>query len=318
MPGSTLVTLISIEAAFLTHGALDLELASEEQLSPYNPKLRLLATETGSDEQALDVKATLVGTTKESKLISTFTFSLPVEAELVPGGHAIFDFSAQLDRSYQHMNDRNPQSLNDDYVRTFTISRVSPDRRQISITVKKAGVISSYLHSLAVRPGVDPVEIDLKGFGGTFTCFENGRAVPRMLWVAGGVGITPFLAMYRALRASGQPMPDIQLFYSCRSDEIELVREMTDIEVRVFDSKLSVDSPTVGGRVLHRRRLQASDFDARSDRSARDEPTRSIEKSRLDGATVFVCGPDTFMTDVRSWLEGRLEPARLRFESFDF
>jgi hypothetical protein len=40
----------------------------------------------------------------------------------------------------------------------------------------------------------------------------------------------------RALRAFGQSqsMPGIQLYYSCRSDEIELVRKMTDIELTVL------------------------------------------------------------------------------------
>ena len=302
MPGATLVTLISIEEAFLSHDALDLELVGDEQLSPYNPRLRLLASETPSDPQAPRVKATLVGITKEATNISTFTFGLPAPAELVPGGHAIFDFSDRVERSYQHMNDRDPQSLNDDYVRSFTVSKVSPDRRQISITVKKSGVVSSYLHSLP-SVGAGPVDIDLKGFGGTFTCFERGRAIPHMLWVAGGVGITPFLAMCRALRDSDQAMPEIVLSYSCRRDEIDLVREMTEIDVRVFDSKAAVDRPPVGVRELHRRRVRASDFD---------------DQDLLDRATVFVCGPDGFMADVRSWIEPRVDPARLRFESFDF
>jgi hypothetical protein len=32
-----------------------------------------------------------------------------MEAELVPGGHAIFDFAGRFDRSYRHMNDSDPQ-----------------------------------------------------------------------------------------------------------------------------------------------------------------------------------------------------------------
>lgn len=302
MPGATLVTQITIDEAFYTSSALDLELVGGEQLSPYNPKLRLLATESERDAQPLLVKATLASIQKESKQISTFTFALPTQAELVAGGHAVFDFAGQFDRSYQHMNEDDPQSLNDDYVRTFTVSRISPDRRQISITVKKAGVVSSYLHSLAGRSG-EPVAVDLKGFGGAFTCFEHGRALPHMLWVAGGVGITPFLAMYRSLRDSGQPMPELELFYSCRGDEIELIREMTDIEVHVFDSTAAVQSPAIDLRRHHGRRLRAADFD--------DAPI-------LDRATVFICGPDGFMANVRAWLEPRIEPARLRSESFDF
>jgi ferredoxin-NADP reductase len=302
MPGATLVTRITIDEAFLTSGALDLELAGGEELSPYNPRLRRLASESERDGQSLHVKATLASIQKESKQISTFTFVLPAPAELAPGGHGIFDFAGHFDRSYQHMNDHDPQSLNDDYVRTYTVSRVSPDRRQISITVKKAGFISSYLHALASRHG-EPVEVDVRGFGGTFTCFDHGSALPHMIWVAGGVGITPFLAMYRALRDAGQPMPDVELFYSCRGDEIDLIHEMTDIGVRVFDSTAPVERPAVDLRRYMGRRLRAADFD--------DVPL-------LDRATVFLCGPDGFMADVRSWLEPRIEPARLRSESFDF
>jgi ferredoxin-NADP reductase len=303
MPGATLVTQITIDEAFLTSGALDLELAGGEQLSPYNPRLRLLVSETPNDQRALAVKATLIDIVEESKYISTFTFALPMEAKLVPGGHAIFDFGGRFDRSYRHMDDNDPQSLNDDYVRTYTVSKVATDRLQISITVKRAGVVSSYLHSLARRSGAPPIEVDVKGFGGTFTCFDDGRALPHMLWVAGGVGITPFLAMYRALRRSGQPMPELELFYSCRGDEISLVREITDIRVRVFDSTALAEPPAVALRRFHRRRLRAADFD--------DVPM-------LDRATVFVCGPDGFMADVRSWLDGKVAPAHLRFERFDF
>ncbi|HEY0252070.1 MAG TPA: hypothetical protein VGC41_11115, partial [Kofleriaceae bacterium] len=170
--------------------------------------------------------------------------------------------------------------------------RVSSDRRQISITVKKAGFVSSYLHSLANRR----VEVDVLGFGGSFDAFENGHPLPRMLWIAGGVGITPFLAMYRALRASGEPMPDIELFYACRLDEADLVRELTGITIHIFDSKAPPDSQ------VNRRRIRAEDFDAVT----------------LDGATVFVCGPESFMEDVRSWIEPKVDPARLRFEHFNF
>lgn len=302
MPGASLVTLVTIDEAILTSGALDLELAGDEQLSPYNPKLRLLAAETPSDERTIAMKATLASITRESGLVSTFTFALPAIAEVVPGGYAIFDFAGRFDRSYQHMNEDDPRSLNDDYVRSFTVSKVSPDRREISITVKKSGVISSYLHSLAVRSGA-PIEVDIKGFGGTFTCFEDGRALPHMLWVAGGVGITPFLAMYRALRESGRPMPEIEVLYSCRLDEIELIHEMTDINVKIFDSRTNLVALPGGSRELHRRRLRAADFD---------------DVAMLDRATVFVCGPDGYTADVRSWLEPRIEPARLRFESFGF
>jgi ferredoxin-NADP reductase/predicted pyridoxine 5'-phosphate oxidase superfamily flavin-nucleotide-binding protein len=302
MPGATLVTVLSVDEAYLTDGALDLELVGAEQLSPYNPRSRPLAHELPSDRKELDLKATLIDITAESKRISTFTFALSEPAEVVPGGHAIFDFSDQVKTGYQHMNSLYPQSLNDDHVRAFTVSKLSPDRRQLSITVKKAGLVSGYLHALSSRRD-PPVEVSLKGFGGTFTCFEQGHAMPHMLWVAGGVGITPFLAMHRALRDSGRPLPEIELFYACRQDEIELIRELTDLEVRVFDSKALVQPAAVERRQFHRRRLTQADF--------QDLPL-------LERATVFVCGPPGFTADVTAWLEPRVDPSRLRFERFGY
>jgi uncharacterized protein len=302
MPGTSLVTVITIDEAFFTSGALDLELIGVEQLSPYNPVARALATEAPTDRTAVELEARLIDITKDSKGISTFTFVLPEPVDVVPGGFAIFDFSRQVKRWYQHMNDLAPQSLNDDHVRTFTVSKLSSDRRQLSITVKKSGVISSYLHSVSMNRE-EPVVLTLKGVGGTFTCFEQGRALPHMLWVAGGVGVTPFLAMYRALRDFRQPMPEIELLYACRHDEVELVRELFDVKVQVFDSTAPSLQAGSGLRAVHRRRLNAGDF---------------AGNPLLERATVFVCGPESLMADVRSWLDGKVDPARLRVERFGY
>jgi ferredoxin-NADP reductase len=197
------------------------------------------------------------------------------------------------------MNDRWPQSLNDDRVRTYAVSKISPGRRQISITVAKAGLVSSYLHML--KSPVEPFEATIKGFGGTFTCFEGGQALPHMLWVAGGVGITPFLAMYRALRESGRPIPGIDLAYACRLEEVNLLRALAGVRVRLFDSKAHAAPAGDAAWQFYRRRMEAADFS---------------DDTLLARATVFVCGPDALMANVTSWLEGRVEPGRLRLERF--
>ncbi len=302
MPGATLVTLIEIDSAYLTTGALDLELVGPEQMSPYNPKLRLLASEAPASQKSLSLAATLVGIKKESARISTFSFALPEAVDLVPGGHAIFDFSRHAERQYRHMNEGNPQSLNDDYVRTYTVSAISQDRRQIAITVKKSGVVSSFLHAQTLDDH-PPLEIELKGVGGVFTCFDAGGVAPEMIWVAGGAGITPFLAMYRALRASGQPMPKIELYYACRGDELDLIAEMTDIPVRVFDSTPAARTADTALRSFYQRRIRADDL---------------LDAHKLGHKTVFVCGPAGLMADVSAWLDGKVEASRLRFESFTF
>lgn len=39
-----------------------------------------------------------------------------------PGQYAVFSFKEDLDMGYSHMRDDDPTSLNDDYIRTFTVS----------------------------------------------------------------------------------------------------------------------------------------------------------------------------------------------------
>jgi len=300
MPGATLVTVVSLDEAYVTSGALDLELVGPEELSPYNPPVRPLATEAPRDRSAVSLRAKLVGIARDSKRISTFTFEVDEPLDVVPGGYVVLDFSARISRVYQHMNDRHPQSLNDDLVRTFTVSKIEGGGRRFSITVKKSGVVSSYLHGLSMTP--EPFDVIVKGVGGTFSHIEDGRALGRMVWVAGGVGVTPFLAMYRALRASGDPMPQIDLLYACRDDEVALVRELTEVRVQIFDSRGTAEIPTSGALAKHARRMRAGD----------------VTPLVGDGATVFVCGPPGLIKDVASWVDGSLEPSKLRVERFEF
>ena len=307
MPGTTLITLITIQDSVLMKHSMNLELIGKEELSPYNPRRRLLATEKHEDVHVVEFKAHLVETIKEAKNIATFTFQLQHPVDILPGGHAIFDLSHYEPKQYQHMCDENPQSLNDDFVRTWTVSRISKDKKQISITVKKVGVVSSFLHSVSPITERNPLEVVLRGFGGSFSCFENTQLkTSQMLWVAGGVGITPFLAMYRRLITSDIDDYDIELLYSCRGDEVDLIKEMTkNIRIRVFDSnaaKKKNDSTTVP-YTLFPRRVEETDFN-------------SIPN--LTERTAYLCGPVTYMEVVRSWLIPHVTPANIQSENFDF
>ena len=304
MPGATLITLITIGDSVLMKHSMNLEIIGDEELSPYNPKRRLLAIEKNEDVQVVQLKARLVETIKDSQNISTFTFQLHTPVDILPGGHAIFDLSHFAPKQYQHMNDENPSSLNDDYVRTWTVSRISEDKKQISITVKKCGVVSSFLHTARVTEKI-PFEVVLRGFGGNFSCFEETQLkTSKMLWVAGGVGITPFLAMYRRLIAIGAEDYDIELFYSCRGDEVALIKEMTkNIRIRVFDSNAKRKSDSFVPFTLEQRRVGETDFNSIPNLSER---------------TAYLCGPVSYMEDVRDWLKTRINPNNIQYEHFNF
>ena len=211
MPRTSLVTRIRVDALVLIQSAIDLELVGREEMSPYNPPIKLLACELGNASKNINTNiARLVEVESISSQISTFKFVLEAPVRYPPGMHAIFDFSAHTDRKYSHMCDGKPQSINDDFVRTWTVSSsptvsngVFDSSSTISCTIKRVvgGVVSTYLHSKPIG-----VEVPLLGLDGKFSCFDSsGTAVVtdhKMVWMAGGVGITPFMSMLEGVPVS--------------------------------------------------------------------------------------------------------------------
>jgi len=98
---------------------------------------------------------------------------------------------------YSHMRDDDPTSLNDDYVRTFTVSsapRVLGEHgEEFEVTVRNVGKVTGWLE--CQREGV--CEVGVRGFGGEFA-FEQPQN-KRAGFVAAGIGITPLLGQMGAL-----------------------------------------------------------------------------------------------------------------------
>ncbi|TKB28046.1 hypothetical protein FCL47_00710 [Desulfopila sp. IMCC35006] len=102
---------------------------SEVQFSPYKPPVRYLPEELlamGTAGEELSIGATLVDAHKLAGDIGTYTLSLDKPISCLPGQYVILDFSDSLHREYTHMNDGNPQLINDDFIRTFTVSSAPP------------------------------------------------------------------------------------------------------------------------------------------------------------------------------------------------
>ncbi len=250
--------------------------------------------------------------------ISRFTFELEEKALFKPGGFVIFDFSHLIQRAYRHMNDNNPQSINDDYLRTWTISSSAPfdpntntfqATNKISCTIKHApkGVMSSLLHSRVVGQQ-PPLRVKFVGVDGEFTCFDKLNVAPqKLLFIAGGVGFTPFLAMHEALSQTKQKV-DIVVLFAGRGDETNLVNDFISSpivsNVSVFDST-SAHTPTKSRSFqVHNRRMQSSDV---------------INVSDVNKRHAYICGPAQFMVDTSLWLEeAGVKPSQIKKESFLF
>jgi predicted ferric reductase len=115
----------------------------------------------------------------------------------------------------------------------FTISS-APHERLLRFTIKALGDDTSRMQTL-VRPGMPAV------VGGPHGRFDRARGTDRQVWIAGGIGITPFLSWLRALdeqAAAGR----VDLFYSFQGpapfvDEITAIaRAHPGIRVHLHDS----------------------------------------------------------------------------------
>lgn len=168
----------------------------------------------------------------------------------------------------------------------FTVSGLEAEGR-LRVTVKALGPCSRRLQ--AVEPGV---LVRLEGPFGTF--LDDTRSLPQ-LWVAGGIGITPFMASLRGQRCS-QPTT---LLYLYRNDaEAAFLEELGDLASA--DPLFELLTDASGD--------QAPDVD------------RLLQQvSRLNDRQVHMCGPPPLLATIGTALRQRgVASVAIHFETFDF
>lgn len=126
LPRSSLVVKVHA-ARFVQHG-LSFRGAPGER-SPYNSPVRFLTLERAqADALAKNdsvAYAKLLAQDMLTPTIARFRFSvsnLGGTGKWKPGQYVAFAFEDELSLGYSHMRDDDPKSLNDDYIRTFTVS----------------------------------------------------------------------------------------------------------------------------------------------------------------------------------------------------
>ncbi|KAF8428411.1 hypothetical protein L210DRAFT_3564313 [Boletus edulis BED1] len=248
---------------------------TQVQRSPYSPPIQLLAEEITStyfvDELQETPMTTLARIEVHSHDIATFTFESPTHVNIIPGQAAILDFKPFVGTlPYQHMAPENPMSVNDDRIRTWTVSRSSqwagpfsesrnagtaagPTSFSLTIRHKPGGVVTSALFAITEQMGkfrpelledARPLQfsVPLVGVAGDFTlpteadaCVsgQGGGSSPcagirKWLWLAGGIGMTPFLAMLAGLREGHTN--DIILVLSTREPDVLLALVTSALE----------------------------------------------------------------------------------------
>ncbi|KAH7885648.1 hypothetical protein F5I97DRAFT_1810448 [Phlebopus sp. FC_14] len=265
MPRTNALTTLYVTGFIFVSDALPVRQrpGSVANRSPYSPPTRLLAEETYStyfDDSTTQRSVTLASVELHSRDLATFTFESPSPLEITPGQTAILDFKSFIGPlSYRHMAPENPIVVNDDRIRTWTISSSStwsgPSSKNVNnddhgttsfaLTMRHksggavTGALFSIIHALVKdRPDLlknaRPLQLNvpLVGIAGDFTLPTPAELPPysphhtrrKLFWIAGGIGLTPFLAMLNGLRwkETADIQYDITLVLSTREPEVLL------------------------------------------------------------------------------------------------
>ena len=159
----------------------------------------------------------------------------------------------------------------------------------VTITVKVLGDYTTRLYE-RLEPGV---EATLEGPYGRFDYREGGD---RQIWIAGGVGVAPFLSWTRNLAHNGASAPDVDIYYC--------VHDRSDAVYREEFEALTQQLPAVNVALVC---------------SVEEGHLHARDLGDVSGTDVFMCGPRRLTQDLRRQLrQGGMPDARIHFEDFEF
>ncbi|MCL2635777.1 MAG: ferric reductase-like transmembrane domain-containing protein, partial [Betaproteobacteria bacterium] len=175
----------------------------------------------------------------------------------------------------------------------FTIASADRGDACVSFQIKALG---DYTRQLAgrLRPG-QAVQVE-----GPYGCFDLARADRRaqQIWIAGGVGVTPFLAWLESLQAAPEQAPAAELHYCTRD------REDDPFVVRL--EGLCAGLPNI--------RLQVHG-DRQGQRLDADGLMRNAPAGRR--SEIWFCGPSGLAAALRDGLRQWGQPVRFHQEAFE-
>ncbi len=170
----------------------------------------------------------------------------------------------------------------DEGAHPFTILREDIQNGSIVFAIKKLG---DYTKQLAERVQAGD-QVSVEGPYGRFVLPESGSPE---YWIAGGIGITPFMAWLESLAAEGERRPGTQLYYCVRQEDaiyperLQQLAKLTGVKITQIDRRVDGD-------------LDISSLDINED------------------TQVWFCGPKR----LREILQKHVPTSQLHYEQFDF
>jgi len=190
-------------------------------------------------------------------------------------------------------------------LRTYTLS-VAPSDGLYRISVKREGLISRYLHDVVKEGDL----IETRAPAGNFTIDTAARR-PSVL-VAGGIGVTPMLAMLRQIVFEGLRTRGVRptWFFYAAHDKAE----------RAFDREIEALVTAANGAVhLVRILSDTQGATAEQDYDIAGRIDMNLLRARLpfDDYDFYLCGPSSFMQAIYDGLRGlNIADTRIHAEAF--
>lgn len=183
--------------------------------------------------------------------------------------------------------------------RQYTLSN-SPQADYLRISVKRedekgdliAGWVSNTLHSLE-----EGAEIEISAPTGNFFLIDPNK---RNVFISGGVGLTPMIAMLNQLVTLDMPQP-VTFIHACRSKQVHAMKQ----HIQDLKTKYPRLSTFTAYEFPHPSDVLAEDYDVagRLDLSSIDHALLPTD------ADYYLCGPMPFMAEQQKALVARDIPA---------
>jgi len=149
----------------------------------------------------------------------------------------------------------------------------SPDNEDLLLGIKTLGDFTSMVYLL--KPGAT---CKIEGPFGAFSYL--GADSKRQIWIAGGVGITPFLSMARQISADNTNDYNIDLYYAVKNaSEAAFANEFVEISKKNNNFKFYQYFSDDSGRI-------STSFISQNSKNISD-------------AEIFICGPGGFMKSLK-------------------
>ncbi|KAJ1551143.1 hypothetical protein HK096_002899 [Nowakowskiella sp. JEL0078] len=322
--------------------------------SPFNPPLKANKNLRGQKVRFADVRL-------DSKDTVTLKLEFEMPVKYIPGQYVTLDFSG--DRLLSQLRDAfansYPGALNDDLIRSWTISSapttasLTENSFEVTIKAKPKGLVTTVLHQIAhlqifgkeveFTPNLvvglqrislegislNDLDVRLLGIDGDFTPINTEGFIskdvrPKLLFVAGGIGITPFLSTIRWLNAFPDKFiadANISVLWAVKTPEDSysktILKEFAEIQ-KSYESRIKFVVFLTRDSNLTPQTLVETGIEVERGRITQQKVREWCED--VSERESYVCGPEGFMNAMQKMFSDdfKVPGGSIHSENFQF